>query len=46
MTDSSRSPGMTASAITLLPRVRSVFSAECFLSVSIEPESMYRSMPG
>ena len=37
---------MTASATTRLPRVSSMFSCECFLSVSMLPDSRYFAPPG
>ena len=37
---------MVASATTRFPRVRRTFIWECFLSVSIAPESTYLGCPG
>ena len=37
---------ITASATTRRPRVRSVLIAECFLSVSMLPDSMYFGRAG
>ena len=42
MMSRSASAGIEASAITRLPRVMIVFIAECFLSVSVLPDSMNR----
>ena len=46
MRRSSTSFLITASATTRRPRVRSVLIAECFLSVSMLPESMYFGCAG
>ena len=46
MTRLSTSAGMTISAITRRPRERMRFIAECFLSVSVAPDSMYSGCSG